>query len=124
MNHALRHSNKETALLSMKGGLLWVFMRTQLPLGGEQQNIPGWKGFYQDATKNENKPIHDIHCLPAVNQSPTKFDTGQEMPVQIKAKASALDLLATNLVLDHAIHMKTIEVLHNQKNVETSSTFK
>ena len=53
-------------------------------------------------TKDENKPIHDIHYLPPINQSTTKFDTVQEMLVQVKEKASALGLLATDLVLDHA----------------------
>ena len=35
----------------------------------------------QEVAKDENKPIHDIHYLPAINQSPTKFDTVQEMLV-------------------------------------------
>ena len=40
------------------------------------------------------------------------------MLVQVKAKASAMGLLATDLVLGHAIYMKALEVLHNRKNAE------
>ena len=69
-------------------------------------------------TKDENKPIHDIHYLPPINQSTTKFDTVQEMLVQVKEKASALGLLATDLVLDRANFIRALEVLHNRKNAE------
>ena len=118
MDHVLRHSNKEAELLSKKGDLVWVMVHNQLPLEGEQKKISGWKGFYQEVAKDENKPIHDIHYLPAINQSPTKFDTVQEMLVQIKAKASTLGLLTTDLVLDHGIYMKALEVLYSRKNAE------
>ena len=46
------------------------------------------------------------------------FGTVQEILVQVKAKAGALGLLATDLVLDHAIYMKALEVLHNCKNAQ------
>ena len=118
MHHALRHSNKEAELLSKRGDLLWALVHNQLPLEGEQQNFAGWKGFYLEVTKDENKPIHDIHYLPAINQSPTKFDTVQEILVQVKAKPSALCLSATDLVLDHAIYMKALEVFHNRRNAK------
>ena len=118
MHHVLRHSNKEAELLSKKGDLLWALVRNQLPLEGEQQKISDWKGFYQEVAKDENKPIHGIHYLPAINQSPTKFDTVQKMLVQVKAKASTLGLLATDLLLDYAIYMKAVEVLHNRKNAK------
>ena len=49
--------------------------------------------------KDKNKPIYELHYLSAINQSPTK-------------------LLATDLVLDHAIYMKILEALHNRKNTE------
>ena len=37
---------------------------------------------------------------------------------QVKEKASALGLLATDLVLDHANFIRALEVLHNRKNAE------
>lgn len=40
------------------------------------------------------------------------------MLVQVKAKANALGFLATDLVFDHVIYMKALEMLHNPKNVE------
>ena len=118
MHHVLRHSNKEAELLSKKGDLLWALVRGQLPLEGEQQKIPLWKGFYQEKTKDENKPIHDIHYLSAINHSPTKFHIVKEILVQVKAKVSALGLLVNDLVLDHAIYKKALEVLHNRKNAK------
>ena len=83
MHHVLWYLNKEAELLSKKGDLLWALVRNQLPLEGEQQKIPGWKRSYQEVANNENKPIHDIHYLPVINQSPTKFDTVQKMLVQV-----------------------------------------
>ena len=59
--HVLRHSNKEAQLLSKKGDLLWALVHSQLPFESEQQKIPGSKGLYREVTKDENKPIHDIH---------------------------------------------------------------
>ena len=40
------------------------------------------------------------------------------MLVHIKAKASALGSLATDLLLDHVIYMKALEVLYNWENAE------
>ena len=80
-----------------KDDLLWTLVCSQLPFEGEQQKISGWKRFYQEVTKNGQKPIHGIHYLPAINQSPTKFNTVQKMFLQ--AKASTLGFLATYLVL-------------------------
>ena len=118
MHHVLWYLNKEAELLSKKGDLLWALVRNQLPSEGEQQKIPGWKRSYQEVANNENEPIHDIHYLPVINQSPTKFDTVQKMLVQVKAKVNALGLLATDLVLDHSIYMKALAVLHNPKNAK------
>ena len=50
--------------------------------------------------------------------SPTKYDTVQEMLTQVKAKAEALGLTCTNLVLDHSIYAKTLEVLQNPNNAD------
>ena len=101
MHHVFRHSHNKAELLSKKADLLWALVRSQLPLEDEQTKDSRLKGILPRG--DENKPIHDIHYLPAINQSPTKFNTIQKMLAQIKAKASTLGLLATDLVLDHAI---------------------
>ena len=53
---------------------------------------------------------------PAMNQSPTKLETLQEMLNQVKAKAGKLNLNCTDLVLDHAIYSKALEVINNPEN--------
>ena len=117
MTTITRNSNKHLELVSKKGDLIWALARYQLILEGEDQVIPGWKGFYQEVTDSQNKPLHEVFYLPAINQSPTKFDTVQEMLKQVKEKASALGLTETDLVLDHAIYAKALEVLHNPSNL-------
>ena len=57
-----------------------------------------------------------MHYLPAINQSPTKLETIQEMLNQVKAKADKLNLNCTALVLDHAIYSKALEVINNPEN--------
>ena len=62
--------------------------------------------------------MHDIHYLPARNDSPTKYDTIQEILTQVKAKAEAFSLTCIDLLLDHAIYAKALEVLQNLNNAD------
>ena len=60
--------------------------------------------------------MHSIHYLPAINKSPTKLDVIKEILDQVKAKAEKLNLPCTDLVLDHAIYSKVLEVINDTKN--------
>lgn len=60
-----------------------------------------------------NDAPHSVHYLPAINQSPTRFDTIQEILLQVKEKSDALGLSCADLVLDHAIYTKALEVMTN-----------
>ena len=62
--------------------------------------------------------IHGIHYLPAINVSPTKYDTVQEILTQVKAKVDALHLSCSGLVLDYAIYSKALKVLQNFNNTD------
>ena len=56
---------------------------------------------------------HSVYYLPIINQSPTRFDTVQEVLFQVKEKSESLGLSSTDLVLDHAIYAKGLEVMNN-----------
>ena len=67
-------------------------------------------------TGDAEQSIHSVHYLPAINQSPTKLETIQEMLNLVKAKAVKLNLNCTDLVLDHAIYSKALKVINNPEN--------
>ena len=64
--------------------------------------------------------MYDIHYLLAINVSPTKYDTIQEILSQVKAKVDALHLTCSGLalVLDHVIYSKALKVLQNSNNTD------
>ena len=64
--------------------------------------------------------MYDIHYLLAINVSPTKYDTIQEILSQVKAKVDALHLSCSGLVLvlDHVIYSKALKVLQNSNNTD------
>ena len=72
--------------------------------------IPGWKGFYKFVIHTSND-VHDVIYLPTIVESPTKLETVQEIVFQCKAKAEVLNLKETDLVLDHSIYAKALEIL-------------
>ena len=115
-----RNTNIIKEYLSKKGDLLWILLRRQKTYNtdNEEQTIPGWTGFYHEVTNASEKPIHDIHYLPAINSSPTKYDTVKEILTQVKANAEALGVTGTDLVLDHAKYAKALQVLQNPNNVD------
>ena len=55
---------------------------------------------------------HNISYHPAINKSPTKMDTVLEVLQQVKVK-SGLALKYADLVMDHAIYSKALELLTN-----------
>ncbi len=59
-----------------------------------------------------------VVCLPAINQSPTKLETVQDVLVQSKLKAEALGLSETDVVMDQAIYARALEILLMPRNRE------
>ena len=84
-----RNTNIIKEYLSKKGDSLSILLRRQKTYNtdSEEQDIPGWTGFHHEVTNASEEPIHDIHYLPAINSSPAKYDTVQEILTQVKAKA-------------------------------------
>ena len=106
-------------MISKKSDCIWVLARYQSKIYEKEQEIPSWTGFYYEASKPDNlSPPHSVYYLPAINQSPTKMDTVQEILLQAKAKAEAVGLRETDVVLDHAIYCKALDIMMNPANLQ------
>ena len=96
--------------------LIWSVLRYQCSQEMEQV-IPGWKGFfYEIAEETGDKYI--VGYLPTIRKSPTKNDTVQEILRLCKEKAESLNLTETDLVLDHAIYSKAVEIIMMEQNAD------
>lgn len=78
--------------------------------------MPSWKVFYHYVYPKLNTEKFIISYLPSINDSPTKFEVIQEVLLQCKEKAEALNLNTADLVLDHAIFSKALEILLKDGN--------
>jgi len=107
------HSNLIVQTVSKKAELLWVLSRYKSMQEDVKQGIPSWTGFYYEVMPRTTNEPHSVYYLPTINQSPTRFDTVQEVLFQVKEKSEALGLRSTDLVLDHAIYAKALEVMTN-----------
>ena len=69
-------------------------------------------------------PTHDDNhlsktfYLPSVAQPPTKISTLQEVLCKVKEKAETLENKEADLVLEHAIYCKVLEVIMGTINLE------
>ena len=92
---------------------IWILSRLKASEEFDKQTQPSWTGFHYEVAQKSELELHAVHYLPAINQSPTKFDTIQEILLQVKEKSERLNLPSADLVLDHAIYSKALEVLSN-----------
>ena len=104
-------------LLSRKADIIWVLSRLRCLQDYDKQIVPNWTGFYFEVIQRSDdvKP-HTVCYLPAINQTPTRLDTVQEVLLQVKEKSEALLLPSADLVLDHAIYSKALDVLTNPQH--------
>ena len=89
-------------------GFIWIVLRKVSP-----STIPNWTGFNYLLELQTLKTVHKVSYLPAINSSPTDMDTVLEVLMQSEAKAKAMNLPKTDLVLDQAIYAKAVEFLNN-----------
>ena len=83
---------------------------------GDNQVIPGWKGFFYKVTREAHiADTHIVGYLPTICQSPTKMDIVLEVLKQCKQKAEVLNLSEMDLILYHAIYAKAVELVMNEK---------
>ena len=103
--------NQMDGMLSRQEDLLWLLLQYR---NKDNQVIPGWKGFFYEITK-ETADTHIVGYLSTICQSPTKMDVVLEVLKKYKQKSEALNLNETDLVLDHAIYAKAVEIVMNEK---------
>ena len=53
-----------------------------------------------------------------IRSLPTKMETVKEVLVQFKEKVTQLGLSETDLVLDHAIYCKAVEIIMNDRHTD------
>ena len=74
------------------------------------QKVPSWKDFYHLVSQDSQPPKFIVLYLSYINDSPTKYEIAQEILLHCKEKAEALGLETANLVSDHAIYSKALEI--------------
>ena len=113
------NTNMINQLISKKSDFLWLIARY---FNGarmvEQQKVPGWTGFHNEVTNTIDPGLHSVYYLPAIDGSPTKMETVQEILMQIKMKSEKLGLSCDDAFFDHAIYAKALEVITNPINEE------
>ena len=65
------------------------------------------------STDDSNDCPDNVVYLLSINKSPTEMATVNEVLYLVKAKADALELTKVELVLDHTIHCKALEIISN-----------
>ena len=104
-----------------KEDLIWLLaIYKSSEFSPDEQKVPGGTGFYDQVLT----PIHDDNhlsktfYLPSIAQPPTKISTIQEALFQVKEKAEALKNKEADLVLNHAIYCKALELIMDPRNLE------
>ena len=72
------------------------------------------KGFFFENSKITTEK-YIIGYLPAIRSFPTKMETVKELLVQSRKKAQQLNQIETDLVLDHTIYSKAVEVVMEEQ---------
>ena len=81
------------------------------------QTAPAWAGFNYLISPDDSNDCPDIVAyLASINKSPTKMATVNDVLRLVKSKADAPELTEVDLVLDHAIYCKALEIISNPVN--------
>ena len=105
----------EASCSSKRENQLYQLLRYPSSLKGEEQVVPVWTGFFYNVS-NDSNDFHQVAYLPMIADSPTKYSTIYEMLIQTKQKAESLNLDQTDLVCDHAVYSKALEVVLAEGN--------
>ena len=79
------------------------------------QTIPAWKGFFHEVSSTVDDE-YIVGYLPMIRSLLTKLETVKEELAQCKEKATQLGLSKTDLVLDHAIYCKAVEIIMDDRH--------
>ena len=105
----LEDVHNEASCTSQNENQSYQLLRYFSRIKDEQQVIPVWTGFFYNVA-NDSNHFHQVAYLPMIADSPTKHSTIYEMLIQTKQKAELLNLGETDLVCDHAVYSKVLEV--------------
>ena len=96
-----RNTNIIKEYLPKKADFFWILLWRQKTYNSdnEENTIPGRTGIYHEGANASEELMHDIPYLAAINASPKKYYTVQEILTQVKAKAKVLGLTCQILYL-------------------------
>ena len=100
----------EASCSSQRENQLYQLLRYLNSLKDEEQVVPMWTGFFYNVS-NDSNDFHQAAYLPMIADSPTKYSAIYEMLIQTKQKAESLNLDESDLVCDHAVYSKALEVV-------------
>ena len=118
------NSNNFSAILSSQQDKVWYLGRYKHVFQNEAdsvQQLPSWKGFFHLVFPQTDTTCFTISYLPSNNDSPTKYEVVQEVLLECQAKAETLNLDVADLVLDHAIYCKALDILLKEGNESLKS---
>ena len=113
IQHVGNNINQLDGWISKCEDIAWSMLRYKN--SHNHQVIPAWKGFSYEVSPAENDK-YVVGYLPMICSSPTKMETVKEVLVQCKEKATQLGLSETDLVLDHAIYCKAVEIIMDERH--------
>ena len=116
LSDVIMENNLICDMISQNADLIWMFARYQSLQLWNVQKVPGWTGFHFETSNTNMLLPHKVYFLPAINQSPTQNDTVQEVLNQVHKKTQILGQQSADLVFDHAIYAKALEILNNPVN--------
>ena len=93
--------NKLDGLVSKHEDIVWSILRHKKEF------------FFENSKITTERYI--IGYLPTIRSFPTKMETVKELLVQCKKKAQQLNQIETDLVLDHTIYSKAVEVVMEEQ---------
>ena len=107
-------SNELTSTLSAMVDQIWCLARLHSWTTTGTKKIQNWPGFnYLIHLVEHTDDVHTVSYLPSINQSPTRMDTVLEVLKVTVQKFKKLFLEEVDIVFDHAIYSKALEIIMN-----------
>ena len=98
IDYVIVENNLIHEMVSKYNDWIWLLARYQSVQLTHIQGVPGWSGFYYQTTFDDSCK-YNVSFLPAINQSPTQFDTVYEILKQVKRKTELLNQFSQRLLI-------------------------
>ena len=103
-----------TSTLSAMVDQIWCLARRHSWTTTGTKKIPNWTVFnYLIHPAEPTDDVHTVSYLPSINQSPTRMDTVLKVLKVVVEKAKKLFLEEVDIVFDHNIYSKALEIIMN-----------